>query len=107
MVIEECYLGIELSMDRIIEEGSNKLIIIEMTLEEEIVGKCNIIQVCIIELDIETMIEMTILEEVQVGPGKYSIEAILEGMNQSSSNRSRSGLRASTNRDRIRFDVDF
>ena len=32
VVIGECHLGVELSMDRIIVEGHNMLIIIEMTL---------------------------------------------------------------------------
>ena len=33
--IEECHIEVELSMDKIIEEGSNMIIIIEMTLGEE------------------------------------------------------------------------
>ena len=33
--IGECHLGVELSMDRIIEEDHNMLTIIEMTLGEE------------------------------------------------------------------------
>ena len=32
VLIGECHLGVELGMDRIIEEGCNMLIIIEMTL---------------------------------------------------------------------------
>ena len=35
VVIGECHLGVELGMDRIIEEGCNMLIIIEMALGEE------------------------------------------------------------------------
>ena len=35
-MIGECYIGVECSTDRIIEEGHNILIIIEMTLGEEI-----------------------------------------------------------------------
>ena len=60
-------------MDRIIEEACSMLIIIEMTLEEKIVEKCKIIEVRIIEVDIETTIEMTILEEVEIGLEKDSI----------------------------------
>ena len=50
-------------------------------------------------MDIEVIIEMTTVEEVNVGQGKDDIQVILEGITSSSS---RSGLRASTNRDRIR-----
>ena len=49
------------------------LIIIEMTLGEEIVGKHKIIEVSIIEVDIKTILEMTISEEAEVGPGRDSI----------------------------------
>ena len=74
------HLGVELSMDRIIEEGHTMFIIIKMTLGEEIQGKCKIMEVSIIEVDIEAVIEMTALEEVEVGLGKNSIHVILEGM---------------------------
>ena len=67
-------------MDRIIEDGCNTLIIIEMTLVEEILGKCKIIEVSIIQVDIEAITETTTLEEVEVGLGKDSIQVILEGM---------------------------
>ena len=80
VVIGECHLGVELDMDKIIKEGCNMLIIIEMTLGEEILGKCKIIEVSIIEVDIETFIEITILEEVEVGPGRDSIQVILGEM---------------------------
>ena len=76
VVIAECDLGVGLGMDRIIEEGHNMLIIIEMTLEEETLGKGKIMEVSIIEAIIET----TPLEEVEVGSGKDSIQVILEGM---------------------------
>ena len=56
------------------------LIIIESTLGEEILGKCTIMEVSIIEVDIKAIIEMTILEEVEVGLGIDSIQVILEGM---------------------------
>ena len=74
VVIGECHLGVQLGMDRIIEEGCNMLIIIEITLGEEILGQHKIIEVSIIEVDIETTKEMTILEEVEVGPGKDKIQ---------------------------------
>ena len=77
-MIGECHLGIELDMDRIIEEGHYMSIIIKNTLEEEILGKWKIIEVSIIEVDIETTIEMTISQEVEVGPGKDSIQVTLE-----------------------------
>ena len=80
VMIEECHLEVETSMDRIIGEGCNMLIIIEMTLGVEILGKHKIIEVTIMEVDIETIIEMTILEEVEIGLGKDSIQVILERM---------------------------
>ena len=67
VVIRECHLEVEVGMDRIIEEGLNMLIIIEMTLGEDILGKCKIMEVSIIEVNIEAIIEMTILEEVEIG----------------------------------------
>ena len=78
--VGECYLGVDLSMDRIIEEDCNMLIIIEMTLEEDILGKHKIIEVRILEVDIEAIIEMTILEEVEIGLGKDNTQVILKGM---------------------------
>ena len=76
----ECHLVVELSMDRIIEQGCNTLTIIEMTLEEEIVEEHKFIEVKILEVDIEVTIETTILEKVAVGLGKDNIQVILEGM---------------------------
>ena len=70
VLIGECHLGTELGMERIIEEGHNMLIIIEMTLGQEILGKYRIIEVSIIEVDIEAVIKITTLEEVEVGLGK-------------------------------------
>ena len=64
LVIGKCHLGVELSMDRIIGEGPNMLIIILMTLGEEILGKHQIMEVSILEVDIEAIIEITILEKV-------------------------------------------
>ena len=78
--IGECHLEVELSMDRIIEEGHNMLTIIEMTLGEEILEECRIIEVKILEVDIEVTIEMKNLEEVELDLGKDNIQVILEGM---------------------------
>ena len=43
--IGECHLGVDLNMDRIIEEGCNMLTIIEMFLGDEIFEECKIIEV--------------------------------------------------------------
>ena len=51
-----------------------------MTLGEEILGIHKIVEVRIIEVGIETTIEMTILEEVEVGLGKDNTQVIFEGM---------------------------
>ena len=71
---------IEVSIDRIIEEGHNMLILIEMTLGEENLEECKIIGVKILEVDMEVITEMKTLEEVEVGLGKGNIQVILEGM---------------------------
>ena len=71
---------VELSIDRIIEVDYSILIIIEMTLGEEMLEKCKIIEVRIIEVDVETTTEMTILEKAEVGPWKDNIQVTLEGM---------------------------
>ena len=76
--IGECHLQVELSMDRIIEEGHNMLTIIEVTLEEEILEECKIIEVKILEVDIEVTIEIKISEEGEVDLEKDSIQIILE-----------------------------
>ena len=80
MEIGECHLGVELSIDRIIEEGSLMLIVIEMTKGEKILEECKIIEVKILEVDIEATIEMTTSEEVEVGLWKDNIHVILEGI---------------------------
>ena len=68
-----------------------------------ILGKIILEKHKILEVEIEIiMIEMTTLEEVKVGLGKDNIQVILEGMAENSRSRSKSGSRASTNRDRIR-----
>ena len=73
-------LGVELSMDKITEEGCNMLIILEMTLGEEILGKCKSIEVKILEGDMEAIMERTSMEEVEIGLGKDNIHIISEGM---------------------------
>ena len=78
--IEECYTVVELSIDRIIEEGSNMITVIEMTLGEEILEEHKIIEVKISEVDIKVTIEMKTLEEVEVDLEKDSIQVILEEM---------------------------
>ena len=72
-------VGMDRIMDRNIKEDCSILTIIEMTLGEGILGKCKIIEVRIIEVDVETTIEMKIMEEVEVGLGKDSIWVTLEG----------------------------
>ena len=81
--IEELCLEVEVSTDRIIEKGHNMLTSIEMILEETILEECKIIEVRIFEVDIEIIIQMTTLEEVEVGLGKNAIKVILEGMTES------------------------
>ena len=76
--IGECHLEVELSMDRIVEEGHNMLTIIEMTLGEEILEECKTKEVQILEVDIEITIEMKTLEEAEVGLEKDNIQVILE-----------------------------
>ena len=71
---------VEFSMDRIIDEGPNMLIIIEMTLGEKILEEHKIIEVRILEVDIEVIIVMTTLEEEEVGLGKDNIQVILDVM---------------------------
>ena len=76
----ECHLGVEFSMDRTVEEHCNMLIIIEMTLGEEVLVEFKIIEVKNLEVDIEVTIEMKTLEEVEVNLEKDNIHIILEGM---------------------------
>ena len=52
-------------------------IIIDMTLGETILEICKVIEVKILEIDIEEIIEMTILEEVEVGLEKDNTQVIL------------------------------
>ena len=77
-------------------------IIIEVTLGEEILEECKIIEVKILEVDIEVTIKMKTLEEVEVGLRDRQYSSIFR-RNAQSSSRSRSGSRASSNKDRIRY----
>ena len=65
-------------MNRIVEEGCNMLTIIEMTLREKILDEYRIIEVKILEVHVEVTMKIKILEEVEVGLEKDSIEVILE-----------------------------
>ena len=88
--IGEHHSKVEVSMDIVIEEGCKILILIEMTLGETILAECKIIEVRILEVDIEVIVEMTILEEVEIGLGKDNIqisfyriiEAVAVGLDQ-------------------------
>ena len=82
MEIGEYHVGVELNTDRnrIIEEDHNMITIIEVTLAEEVLVECKIIKVKISEADIEVTVEMKILEEVEVGLEKVSIQSTLEEM---------------------------
>ena len=94
MVIEENHLEVEVGMERIriIEEDCSILTVIEMTLGEEIVEKHKIIEVRIIEVDVETIIEMTtkktivttiemtIMEEVGADLKKDDTQVTLKGI---------------------------
>ena len=64
---------VEVSTDRIIGEDHNLSVLREITLGETILEKHKIL-----EVDIEVIIEMTTLEEVQVGLGKDDIQVIGE-----------------------------
>ena len=44
MDIREHHLDVEVSADKIIEEGCSMLILIEMTLEEKILEDCTIVE---------------------------------------------------------------
>ena len=93
---------VELNMDRIIEEGCNMLTIIEVTLGEEILVECKIIEVNVLEMDIELTIETNGFKRGRSRSRERYIQVTLEGMIESRSTRSRSSSRASANRDRKR-----
>ena len=71
--IEGYHSEVEVSTDRIIGEDHIMWIIIEMTLEQTILEECKIIEVKILGVDIEGIIEMTTLEELEVGLGENNI----------------------------------
>ena len=72
MEIGECHIEVELSIDRIMNEGYTMIKITEMTLTEEILEECKIIG-RILEADIEVTLEMKTLKEVKVGLEKDCI----------------------------------
>ena len=75
------HIEIEVSMDKIIEEGHFIMsMIIEMTLEETIFEICKITEVKILEEDTEGMIEMTIVVEVGVVLEIDNIQIISKGV---------------------------
>ena len=63
--IGECHIEVEPSMDKTIEEGCTMIKITEVTLGEEILEECKIIEIRILEVDTEITLETT-LEEVEV-----------------------------------------
>ena len=64
VVIGECHVEVELSTDKIIEEGHSMIRITEVILEKEILEKCKITEVRILEVDIKIALGMIILEEI-------------------------------------------
>ena len=80
MEIEGHHSEVEVSTDRIIGEDHNMSILIEMTLGETILEICKVIEVKSLEVDIEVIIEMTTLEEIEVGLGKGNIQVIIAEM---------------------------
>ena len=78
--IRECHIKVELSMHKTIEEGHSMIKIIEVTLGKEILEVHKLTEVRILEVDTIVVLEMIVLEEVEVGLGKGSIQVILEEM---------------------------
>ena len=78
--IGERHLEVELSMDRIIEEGCNMIKIIQVTSGQEILEECKITEVKILGVDIEVTIKMKTLERVEVDLEKDSFQVILGEM---------------------------
>ena len=74
--IGECHIEEELSMDKTIQEGCSMIKITEVTLGEEILEECIIIEVRILEVDIEVILGMITLEQVEVGVEKDSVQVI-------------------------------
>ena len=100
--IGEHHLGAELSIDRIIEEGCNILVITEMILEEKILRKCQIIEVKILEVNVEVTLEMITLEEIEVMSRERQYSGTFRRNDRWCSSRSRSGSKDSINNDRNR-----
>ena len=105
--IGEYCLMAEYNLDRVMKTDLGIIRTIEVTLEEEILEVvCNpqirIIEAKTLELDTEGIIETLIMKERR----SRSRDRHYSGntrMNDSSSSRSRSGSRASTKRDRMRY----
>ena len=64
----------------IIEEGHSMIKITEMILGKQRLEECRITEVRILEVDVEVALAMIILEEVEVGLEKDSIQVALGGM---------------------------
>ena len=78
--IGESHTEVEFSMDKIIEEGHSMIRITEVTLGEEILEECTIIEVRILEVDIEVILGIITLEGVEKDLEKDDILIILEEM---------------------------
>ena len=96
VAIGECHIEVELSMDKIIEEGHSMIKIIEVILRKEIFNYRG----QNLEVDIEVALGMIVLEEVNRSRERQYSGSFRR--NDRNSSRLRSGSRASTNRDRIR-----
>ena len=79
-VIGECDIEVEVSRDKITDEGHNMSKIIEGILGKDILEEHRIIEVRILGVDVEVILGMIILEEVEVGLEKDSIQVTLEEM---------------------------
>ena len=73
--IVEYHIEVELSSDKIIEEGHSMIRIIEVNLEEGILEEHKIAEFKILEVDIEVAWGMIMLEEVEVGLEKDNSQA--------------------------------
>ena len=82
VMIRECHIEVELSMDKISEEGHNMIKIIEVILGKEILEEHKIIQVRILEMDIEVTLGMITLEEIAVGLEKDRNQVTLGEMRE-------------------------
>ena len=80
VVIGECHIEVQLSMDKSTEEGCSMMQIIEVILGKEILEEYKIREVRILEMDIEITLGMIILEEVEVGIERDVIQVILGEM---------------------------